>query len=762
MSDRPKKPGSSKKKRSSAAPTPAKYAEDGTLDLTGLTPSEISAQMFHPSSVPPLTAANIADEDLEAIRSLLMDGQCILLTPSMKSHLSDEQIKQMIFTSGGSSPIYARLFLAYLSHLQVHYTSLHQLLDALATLKNESQDYKIDLYLYFNKDLSPSAESPPQINQREIEILFVEGGGFLTLTILQHLSSLSSTFNSFAHLKQSLHEQVEPQLAKLETAKNHLIRFLTCSNVQEFVLEVGGEQAPMLSATSSSPMLEYRVTIDTVRHLLNIGATDVQLIYLLQRIYTARKGKKIVDERKLISLVKKEWNAYLIDMSNTLDWLRNPEKNLLFVESVVSIVASGGNGPPQSKVTTTLHVTHAQIDGAAVEKLFIQGGLGHATLTVIKSLNAAKSIKFRSIDALVQALKNQGEAIDSMTSIHAYFNSYGCALWPPSNAPRPEITEAQISSLLSSLPPDTSIPLVLRECRRYEKLGARYREKHNIAKDGTRRRKERLPQEAVTGGKKKTGDEEEDKIEPSADIPHQFADWAQLASCLQNTIPAALAQLSLDRENLSLTLSTISLFLTRTFDAPDVLPGDSKSKLAFSNRDLDSLLAIVYEGEERPQQEAGAGPRHPPFTLLDLLSLLRKWHVSKRKFVHFAALKRAVLQETGLGAPASPTKAASKSPSEEKASDASSSSTFTPSFSSLPSLGPHPSPMQEKEYLRAFLNDQERRLMSNRSDQSQHWQDPELDKLIQEKNSLQPASAQATVVSPSGGAAGAVSRSKAS
>ena len=357
--------------------------------------------------------------------------------------LTDDQIRAMLAMSGGGAPLYGRLYLAYLSALHMSYTSLQQLLDSLALLRTESQEYKLDLYLYFNKELS--ATVPPQINQREIEILFIEGGTFITLSILQYLSSKQSTFNSFDHLKESIHAQVEPMLKQQVQWKKNLIKFLTCTNINEFVMDgssTSGSNAlgapasssstalsSVLNQNSSSPLLAYRVTLDTVRHLLYIGANDVQLIYLMTRIYNLLQGKRIKDEKRLIARVKKEWNEYLLTVSKTLEWLRNPEKNLLFVESQVTTVATGHSGPLQSKVTTIVHVPPHEIDGSTVEKLIQGGCMAHLTLLTIKNFSKAGR-KFKSIDELTLAIKEEYNRIESMTSMYTYLNSFQCALFP--------------------------------------------------------------------------------------------------------------------------------------------------------------------------------------------------------------------------------------------------------------------------------------------------------------------------------------------
>jgi hypothetical protein len=199
--------------------------------------------------------------------------------------------------------------------------------------------------------------------------------------------------------------------------------------------------------------------------------------------------------------------------------------------------------------------------------------------------------------------------------------------------------------------------------------------------------------------------------------------------------------LALDRENLSLTLAGVNLFLSRSLDAPDTLPGQPP-KLAFSNRDLDSLLSIVYDNEER---QGSTENKLAPFTLLDLMSLLRKWHVSRRKFLHFAALKRAVLQEIGVAGKSDPPTSA-RSPKAAPTTPPSSNAGFSPNRFDFPSTSVGVSSNdQEKDLLRSFLAAPSRRLLLGGGlgdeDGAHSFTDGEIDELLVEKNSLSSSSA---------------------
>jgi hypothetical protein len=677
-------------------------------------------------------------------RRILLTQQCTLLPPAAKAQLSDDQVRSLLVAAGGPSSALGPLHLNYLARLQVHCPSLSTLQEELRTLRAESQAYMMDLYLHFNTlgvaSAAAAAGTDPPVSAAfgfavppaHVETLF-SAGGFLTLAILHGLASQNVSFTSVAHMTQCVASALPAMLRRLSGWKDNLVRFLTCPAVNEFVLEEGGA-ATATSASAgagvlasraavsgggagSSPLLLFKVSLELVRHLLYLGASDVQLIFLLTRLYNGARGRQFTAEKRMLVVVRKAWEDYRAEIAELHAALREPRTHaaLFSVDrdpDSLPAPAPAKAPPSTSKQAAaaaskaaafTDYVPLSAIDGVATERLYAASGLNHLTLSVLRSLASKRpAARYTSFDALVAAMRQAGQVTESMASIHAFLNNPRCALFPFSNVlPRVEITQQAIGRFLMECPPGTSIPLVLKECKRFERV---CREKRAKLSEASAAAGSSTP--SSTSAATAATAAVQDDGQGDAHIPPQFHDFTQLCTSLHHTLPLALAALNLDRRNLALTLADLDLFSSNSSDndatsdasgsggggeadasgagsdgAPPTSPLAGKAKAATTKEptthELDALLTVAYDSEGAPPPPPPAtpsltgGPPPPPssvvppranFGVMDLLALLRRWNAEKRKFASFKALRATLELETGRAGDGTASTAASSAP----------------------------------------------------------------------------------------------------
>jgi len=615
------------KRHSSSTQSPTRSVAPISVEPDRETP-QLDPSMFNPAMLPPLDPSAIDSTDVERMRVTLISPRCHLLPITDKAALTNEQIR-MLMSECGPQPVYAHMFVSYLNALGVQCTSMQHLHSALNTLKADSQQYKIDLYLHFNSDLSS-----PTMNEDAIERVFVNGG-FITLSSIHALALRGAAFHSIRHLHETVAAQAPIELAKLPGYRDSLVRFLSGATLADCMVGEAGDDPSRSSF--APPLLSFSITHHTIRRLLYIGATVRQLLHLFTRIRAAQKGVRVNDEYELLERVKEEWSNYRAEVESLLEWMRSP-KNQLFVET--SPAEQSGE-----KDTTIVHVPTSSIDTALVERIYTKCGLGELTLSVLTSLNA-KHAKFQSIDGLMDALRTHGESMESMARLHAYLNASTCTLWSSVNGHGELVSERAINDFLEhACPAGTTPTLLLHECQMYERNGwAWIQQRQDTDKDGN----------ASTG----TAEEEEPTVdEVNTFIPPQFSNWAELCDTLMRTLPQALAQQHVDRQNLRLTLQPLGLMLPQrdfaSLDSDDALTAPHPPRLRsrpYSDHDLDTLLGIVYELEDGSSNTAAKHTRQ--MALMTLFSHLRTFSKQQRRFNSVHALHRAlradILAESGI------------------------------------------------------------------------------------------------------------------